>query len=1765
MAKHGWKEGKSKRNDKRSLPDSKQRSNWEGEAAAGGSWSRKSRRSLKQSLLSFRRITLLVLFLAFCAAIAYFISLLRLERPTPIVFLTSSDGMPKSEVLFHSDPFAELTLGWFEDQVKQNKDLTILKHDGVSNGLPISQVIQEQGLPKLLLQKLLPGGPEKQVVLIYVYASGIVEDDVPFVLTSQSSIGDKSTWIPLREFLLQTIGSDPGKKQESLQRIILLDCGRLVSPTNAGLVFNDFPQHAIKTLEALRSEGKPGAKNTWMIVSQDDGQQGWTSPELGGSVFGFFVAQGLNGWADQEPNKQVSFQELADYLARTVAGWAADHRDSIQTPIVSIPEGRNPAELALIFANPVVTPRPQPSTEKQDTLEFWKKLYESQRWETALHLRPLWLAESEARLMRLEQLRLEPGTNQEFDELQRQLIEELDRPFSAESDRKRPSLIARESTGDLMKLTDDELKWFGEQLLKKFAQKPAAPAAAQTGANVDKAVHQAEPPQTPPGDAAPDEKAKDPLASLTQIRLAQYVWHFLGQDPQHIQQFQNCVDLLDERAEEFVEIQFLKLIAANVSVTGSSEETDRQAAIYQAIRIRDLSEAIVQDSSLIDIAGGWRFISDDYTTLEESRRAAEDLLFADHFLQAANKLESLQIEYPKLRQRAEMVRAARRAAEESLWIAPHLQSFLVREALTSRSASSVGAGFNGVKELLRSGVEISEELQGASQGLDYVKLQQQTAKNVELRDRWRKAIVEYAQLDIDKLEHSDARNLRIRLNLLQSPLPEWVRMSDGAIPDRKKLTADLASRLQQQSRRFFDEKRWDPNKSAQLSSDEKKINRRDLLILDDVLADRIGFSPEVKESQLQIAMLDRWSLTGTQLHEFGMLANKLQKDPRADSIDGQLIARQRQLGEIDYLIRLLAPSLAVSRGEPVEDVGERLKNIENYLLISALRDRAIADLWGSGPVSNAEDSLFVRNAKLYDEIRPGLHKDERELISGISSPALVKTATEKIASLRFAWKIEGGVSRKTGFNDLYEIAYNEGETAIAFSTDLTGDRELESMPLLSGVTGSLFVQRGDRLFPAQFTLVPATNEDSQTDNQADKQLLEVDHALSTMITTHMLLDQTLTLNQQLVYAFRGHLLESDFRLREIRRPDSVVAHYLTELTKAAPMDANVTVFGNEKEISDVIFVLDCSKSMNNLGASDLMEEAAKGRVKTRLENAKQAMIELLESFKGVGRLRVGFLAFGHRSKFLEGEADQDGKVPFSGPIHPFYDCETIVSLADKMHGIDDVTSNDAFAEIQRKIGEQIQEGRGVTPLYFSILQAAKELERNRLDRPKQIVVLTDGVNFQGIEGGDRAPKDAKEINIAEFRAEWEKKYSQIKLHIVLMQPTDKPYEVYLEEEVKKLESGNKEENDVKLTFIREIELKRYPLLVSWVKETSNLGKVNLIEARDGSVDDVKEKLMRAIRFAKFAVEPDEGREKTELGSNQRIRVREKRSYTVRMYETDTPAAFPIFLEGGENIQLDYNKTTRLMLRPFAQDFVDETPVALGESKYLVGRMHERLWFGFKNEDSTRKFSYRPARIWAEVTPQITGEQLPFYLQIIDYQYENGREIPIMQLADIEFPENIPWKTKSKLVDVRLWVKPHPEETREVLDPLQPSRLEIDRTYENIKRLKCTTQRPERDQFNVVIEAADAKEMRRNFAVICPDAVSVTRKSTLNDGKLVREVHQFVLRSDLDTAPFAELYIGADKPAPIQKSDEKIRTGEATDPIFGDRATWIEFHDVPLVN
>jgi hypothetical protein len=197
----------------------------------------------------------------------------------------------------------------------------------------------ESSQGELDFERRLKDFPKKQVCVVYVSAHAALAPYAVDPTVDQMEVKDAdvvlfpttgdfdavSSRVPMND-LWNALRRLPNHK-----KLVLLDVSRLQNQWRLG-VYDNFAVAGIQ--EAVAREKIP---NLYVMTSCAAGETSWVCPDLGGaegqSVFGYFVAQGLSGEADKQPDgkfrdHRVSVRELFEYVHRRVDDWVQRNRDA---------------------------------------------------------------------------------------------------------------------------------------------------------------------------------------------------------------------------------------------------------------------------------------------------------------------------------------------------------------------------------------------------------------------------------------------------------------------------------------------------------------------------------------------------------------------------------------------------------------------------------------------------------------------------------------------------------------------------------------------------------------------------------------------------------------------------------------------------------------------------------------------------------------------------------------------------------------------------------------------------------------------------------------------------------------------------------------------------------------------------------------------------------------------------------------------------------------------------------------------------------------------------------------------------------------------------------------------------------------------------------------------------------------------------------------------------------------------------------------------
>lgn len=187
---------------------------------------------------------------------------------------------------------------------------------------------QERRLLEKELDALRQRGRD-ETVLVHLSALARTDGGKVTLLPADASPDRPDTGMPL-DAVLTALAGCPAR-----HKVLILDVARPVADPRLGVLADDVAARLPAALGPALAEDAA----LWVLLPCSPGQLALTSEELGQSVFGHFLAEGLRGRADgcivgTRADGVVALDELGAYLTARVDRWAQRHRGTRQTPLL---------------------------------------------------------------------------------------------------------------------------------------------------------------------------------------------------------------------------------------------------------------------------------------------------------------------------------------------------------------------------------------------------------------------------------------------------------------------------------------------------------------------------------------------------------------------------------------------------------------------------------------------------------------------------------------------------------------------------------------------------------------------------------------------------------------------------------------------------------------------------------------------------------------------------------------------------------------------------------------------------------------------------------------------------------------------------------------------------------------------------------------------------------------------------------------------------------------------------------------------------------------------------------------------------------------------------------------------------------------------------------------------------------------------------------------------------------------------------------------
>ena len=1189
--------------------------------------------------------------------IRLFVPLIIPPKNTPFVLITNQ----KPDTFLSNTPFHNETIGLFGANIVE------LAEQGKSKGIP-NLAFQETNFDGLAELDLRARGPGQDMAMFYLFAEQFVDADGKAVLIGDDA-KESSENSSFEEILRKICKLD--LKLDNVNRLVILDAGRLNKITSGLVLPGDFATQTDQILRTLRSENVPNADKLWIYLSHSDHQHAWTAPELNSSVFGFFVALGLEGYADSNKDWVVTLAELNRYVDVSVRHWAANYRDSIQTPMLLGATPENTTEsVKVIHCVPQDESRTADrlATDKMDHESYWAQGYQL----TTPHAKHKIFG----RLARLETLRYSKCS--EYNN-QTTRVREL------VSDAQPAPRISRNSNSlyDQPYRVSETISALAIEELKLFL----APVV-QTN------------PEVPPKPPELGEQLLD-MATVPQKR-AQILWEFLQRDDLEewfdVEKFRRAMKLFDGRAMcqsvvQSDEIQFL--VALEVGVPWEKPGF-AMSLVSEAIRTRqsanELSRGIlpIPNSVLSEYCEGyereWRLIETRLKKLDDQRREADDRLFAGEFSGLTKSYQEVTKQYRALATTLRKYVSARKSAEDALVMVPYLKAYVANDAICR--PARIGTEKNN--SFLSAIAAIQSEATRVLRFLNTNELRDLELSFEALQDA-SKTVVNTLTEVVGTAEQTQTGAVYVfeALLLLESPLIEWIETKEQKENLRSKIASNLKESLRKQQEECF-------TTLADFGNKEEVVEKLANPNQDGHLAIKTWLANTWPKTDEKWA--DEYVGTWDQLQVKQKEVPVTYKSIRNENVAFQGL--QQVIDETTNLekrrLDLLKGGQILAFGRGTTDLTKQLQWLRQFVFETKQAERSFSDLLGNAEANSGRPFPFVQytndfldnakaNARELANNRIGT-----ELFQPYDSDSLPTLTEEFSASVRnVEQQLKSSVSRLQ-FNG-QPIA----ERSQKFDPRQTNQVANDLNSLSTSLQQNPWVgkQFSDNKWIPQSRWVVEDEERFVTQWEIPK-------------------NQKSRMDTQLRQVFRGHVFASDLTLTPIKPKLVKFSELSFSPLLKTPKQSEVTVTNDSVTEVDLYFLIDCSVSMRDADGDDRINRLVRTAVTNTIKELAKSQ-----------RFHIGIAAFGSQSRFKNGDL-VNLKQPYEGPKHPMLDFRIGIQADPETVS----TPNNIDAEL--RYVDELKAKSQITNLYFSIKKLLQQMDKRNSGRKKVLLVLTDGEDTQ---------------------------------------------------------------------------------------------------------------------------------------------------------------------------------------------------------------------------------------------------------------------------------------------------------------------------------------------------------------------------------------------------------------------------------------------------
>lgn len=1196
------------------------------------------------------------------------------------------------------------------------------------------------------VRRARPGGPNKDVVLVYLSAHGVVNSAGEPCLLLPPASGrppgelwhlDEKRWLPLRKLLEDLAAHRPAPRWNWFQRtretkiVLFLDAHRLGACWPLGLPQNPFAEALRRTVQELSSGSK--WRGVYVIGAAGEGEVSLTSARQGRSVFAAYVQLGLQGGAARD--RSVTLLGLHSYLRSAVDGWAVTARASRQRPVL-LPELQQEADFPLAHAvggaaTPQVRQPAGPVVAWEEVNALWDFLATHRPWDQdarALATRDRWLqwVNLRTQLLRLEQLNV---AGRAYRREATDLI--------ATCHALRDSLRSSRRAGHVPSLILS-MGWNSDQ------REQLAPEVQRVRQFLQKLA-----------DGLPEDKMAEAYGVVRSIAREAWlaaVWEWTLQSGRTAAQVQQALGRMDgagRSAASATEVPWdEQLLLKMLFASRRGEQAEYPAGLLPADVPAEWWQALLtcrqqgQETAALTDPRAAHVLRPAFIQPDQQQREALDLLFCGKE-QALRKCQEAAAGYAKARELAARVEAAFLVCDWACADLPwYAQAFLQQpEAAVTSNADGGAVGWD-VWNRFRSSAGRVADL--ARQQRDLLRELDEAAARSLAGEAWDDEEPPFRDL------LSRSERLRERMTELQARYDAWLgelqawsahAMARQAWGDVLALPLCLKERGQWRARY---EKATEREPDFQVQS--RRRQSRDVApqrrVAGGLALALLGFE---QERSGQVAAAQEGGRVRAELQ------NRWQKawpsvpgDDAARELPPAAADARRTIADAARSVRESASLWSVPT--PLgDDPVARLFDFDWHHVLLWHGQRALEDFWLL-PEAGQASPPFYRLARYYLEAADSVSKSAGTAASELRERLRqADRAARNLAELAVPSQVQVADDQKTFELDV-QISLAEGVPS-------AGQAAVFLHPLLSPAarsgsgsgTGS-----GAGSGTGSGTVAAAGSAAARP-----RTAVGIEPGGARQVSRKLQID-AVPAEWLAAFFYRGYLKEAPF--------SAVGPGTALEIAFEPPkvLPATVHVEGEAARDPIIVFIFDYSASMN--------EPAP--RNKTRIDYARQAMLDVLSELAQPGRYDIGLWLYGHRVGKRAGTGDRHWRVAADlqarlerQGIWPNNDVEEVVTPRR--------LDPQSYAVFEQALAQK--QGWGLTPLYQAMTQALETgfpSPQEAGNRPRWLVVVTDGVNeVDKLQGQPDLPRSYSLADVEAALVRDAQRYQQpVRLCVVFCAP-----------------------------------------------------------------------------------------------------------------------------------------------------------------------------------------------------------------------------------------------------------------------------------------------------------------------------------------------------------------------------------------------------------